>query len=277
MAGRSILITGCSSGIGHCAALGLKERGWQVFAGVRKEEDRGRLAAEGLEALIADYDDEATLAAALDQVLTRTGGRLDALFNNGGYAQPGALEDLSTADLRAQFESNLFGWHELIRRVIPVMRRQGSGRIVNCASILGFVAAPFRGAYVASKYALEGLSDTLRLELRAPASMSSSSSRDRSGAASPSMAAIARGPPSTSPLRPTGRSTRRNCARWRSAGQAGDRFRLGPEAVLAKLVRALDSPHPRARYRVTLPSHAAALMKRLLPTSLLDRILASAR
>ena len=210
-------------------------------------------------------------------MLARTGGRLDALFNNGGYAQPGALEDLSTADLRAQFESNLFGWHELTRRVIPVMRRQGSGRIVNCASILGFVAAPFRGAYVASKYALEGLSDTLRLELRGSGihviiiepgpirSRFAEHGRDRARTTIDVAASAHRA------------AYEEELRRMERGGQGGDRFRLGPEAVLAKLVQALDSPHPRARYRVTLPSHAAALMKRWLPTGLLDRILINAR
>jgi len=165
VSGRTILITGCSSGIGHHAAHGMKARGWRVLAAARSEADVARLAGEGFEAVRLDYADEASIAAAVDAVLKATGGTLDALFNNGGYAQPGAIEDLDTALFRAQFESNVFGWHDLTRRVVPVMRRQGHGRIVFNASVLGFVAARFRGAYVASKHAIEGYADTLRIEL----------------------------------------------------------------------------------------------------------------
>jgi NAD(P)-dependent dehydrogenase (short-subunit alcohol dehydrogenase family) len=162
---RTILITGCSSGIRHHVAGGLKKRGWRVFAAARKEADRERLAGEGFEAVRLDYTDAGSIAAALDAVLAKTGGKLDALFNNGGYAQAGALEDLSTDLVRAQFEVNFFGWHELTRRVIPVMRRQGFGRIVFCSSVLGYMSVRYRGAYSASKYAVEAMADTLRLEL----------------------------------------------------------------------------------------------------------------
>jgi NAD(P)-dependent dehydrogenase (short-subunit alcohol dehydrogenase family) len=162
---RSVLITGCSSGIGLATARGLRARRYRVVASARKASDVARLRAEGFEAVRLDVDDDASIAAALDEVLTRTGGRLYGLFNNGAYGQPGAVEDLRREVLRAQFETAVLGWHELTRRVIPVMRAQGEGRIIHNSSVLGLVAFAYRGAYVAAKFALEGLTDTLRLEL----------------------------------------------------------------------------------------------------------------
>ncbi|MEA2094051.1 MAG: SDR family NAD(P)-dependent oxidoreductase, partial [Pseudomonadota bacterium] len=163
---KTILITGCSSGIGRCVARGLATRGYRVFATARRDKDVNELNAGGFEGLPLDLSDSDSIAAAVNEILSRTGGRLDALFNNGAYGQPGAVEDLSRDVLRTQFETNLFGWHELTNRIIPIMRQQGHGRIIHNSSVLGFVALPFRGAYTASKYALEGLADTLRLELR---------------------------------------------------------------------------------------------------------------
>ncbi|MDE1982861.1 MAG: SDR family NAD(P)-dependent oxidoreductase, partial [Betaproteobacteria bacterium] len=162
---KTILITGCSSGIGAAVAQGLAARGWRVFASARSAEDVARLQAEGFESLALDLDDSASIRAAVEALLARTGGRLDALFNNGGYGQLGAVEDLSRAALRAQFETNLFGWVELTNRILPVMRAQGHGRIVMNSSVLGYAAMPYRGAYNAAKFALEGLTDTLRHEL----------------------------------------------------------------------------------------------------------------
>jgi NAD(P)-dependent dehydrogenase (short-subunit alcohol dehydrogenase family) len=162
---RSILITGCSSGIGYTCALGMKSRGWRVIATARKPADLDMLAAEGLETVKLDYTDPASIAACADSVLALTDGKLDALFNNGAYGQPGLVEDLPTDVLRAQFEANFFGWHDLTTRLLPAMHEQRAGRIVQCSSVLGFMAAPYRGAYNASKFALEGLTDTLRLEL----------------------------------------------------------------------------------------------------------------
>lgn len=150
MSERSVLITGCSSGIGYHAAHGLKARGWRVFATCRKEADCARLRDEGLESFPLDYADEKSIATALDEVLRRTGGRLDALYNNGAFASPGLVEDLPRGALREIFEVNLFGYHDLTRRVIPVMRKQGHGRIINCSSVLGLVALQWRGAYVAT-------------------------------------------------------------------------------------------------------------------------------
>jgi NAD(P)-dependent dehydrogenase (short-subunit alcohol dehydrogenase family) len=163
---RSILITGCSSGIGFCAAETLKARGWRVFATARKPEDIARLKdGVGVESLYLDYAEPDSIAAAAEHVLAAMDGRLSALFNNGGYGQPGALEDIRPQVLRAQFEANVFGWHDLTRRVIPAMRANGEGRIVFCSSVLGLIAAPYRGAYSASKFAVEALADTCAAEL----------------------------------------------------------------------------------------------------------------
>lgn len=273
---RTILITGCSSGIGHAAAHGLKQRGWRVFASVAKDEDIGPLKDEGLEALRLDYTDQASIAAALDQVLAATGGRLDALINNGAYAQAGALEDVATELFRAQFETNLFGWHELTRRVIPLMRRQGEGRIVFMSSVLGFVAAPFRGAYAASKHAVEAYADTLRLELHKtgirvvliePGPIKSRfivSARERIASSLDVENSVHR------------EAYERELARL-AGGESSSPWRLGPEAVVRKLVLALESPHPKARYRVTLPTQVAGWLKRLLPTEMMDAVLRGSR
>ncbi|TCP59709.1 short-subunit dehydrogenase [Rhodovulum bhavnagarense] len=271
MAQRSILITGCSSGIGHDAARRLAGRGWRVFATCRQEKDCDRLRAEGLESVRLDYADEASIAAALDEVLSRTGGRLDALYNNGAFASPGAVEDLPRGALREIFETNLFGVHDLTTRVIPVMRAQGHGRIVNCSSVLGFVPAKWRGAYVATKYALEGLTDTLRLEM----------------ADTPLRIILIEPGPITSRIRinsiphfekwidwessPRAEQYRTSLRRRLYHDRAPDRFELPPSAVSAKLVHALESPRPRPRYFVTTPTHVAAALKRILPTRLLDR------
>jgi NAD(P)-dependent dehydrogenase (short-subunit alcohol dehydrogenase family) len=273
--GRSILITGCSSGIGRHAAHGMRARGWRVFATTRAEPDVARLNGEGFEALRLDYADEASIAAAADAVLVATGGTLDALFNNGGYAQPGAIEDLDTALLRAQFEANVFGWHDLTRRIVPVMRRQGRGRIVFNSSVLGFVAGRFRGAYVASKHAIEGYADTLRIELAGTGidvviiEPGPIESRFRTTAIAHSAGIDMAGS--------VHRAAYERDLAARSEGQAEDRFREGPEAVLKALVHAVESKRPRARYRVTTPTRVAAFLKRVLPTRAMDRIIGGVR
>jgi NAD(P)-dependent dehydrogenase (short-subunit alcohol dehydrogenase family) len=165
MSGRSVLITGCSSGIGLASAREMKSRGWRVFATARKPEDIARLKEEGFDSLYLDYAEPQSIEAAAGEVLQAAGSTLTGLFNNGSYGQPGAFEDMTTDALRAQFEANFFGWHDLTARVIPAMRAQGRGRIVFCSSVFGFIAAPYRGAYCASKFAVEALADTLRLEL----------------------------------------------------------------------------------------------------------------
>ncbi|WP_431023580.1 SDR family oxidoreductase [Halomonas sp. H5] len=269
---RRILITGCSSGIGHAAAHALKARGWRVFATARRAADVARLGNEGLEALALDLDDSDSITAAVDEVLARTGGRLDALFNNGAYGQPGAVEDLSRETLRAQLETNLLGTHELTCRVIPAMRAQGHGRIVQNSSVLGFAALPYRGAYVCSKFALEGLTDTLRQELTGSGIHVSLiqpgpiTSRFRENAQRAFHAHIE--------VAHSAHAETYRHVEARLANQTGKApFTLGPEAVIAKLVHALESRRPRPRYAVTLPTHLFAGLKRLLSSRGLDRVL----
>lgn len=163
---KIILITGCSSGIGHDAAFTLSQRGHRVIASCRKQDDVNKLLAQGLEALQIDVTNLASITTAFSELMIKTGGKLDVLINNAGYGQAGALEDISNEALSAQFATNVFGLMDMTRMAIPIMRQQGQGRIINISSILGIISMPFRGAYNASKYAVEALSDTLRLELK---------------------------------------------------------------------------------------------------------------
>lgn len=269
---RAVLITGCSSGIGRAVARGLRERGYRVFAGARREESVAELAGEGLEALRLDVDDSASIGAAVDQVLERNDGRLYGLFNNAGFGQAGALEDLSRAALRAQFETNLFGAHELIARVLPAMRARGEGRIIQNSSLLGLVALRYRGAYNASKFALEGLTDTLRLELAGTGIHVSLvepgpiRSRFREHAFEAYRRNVRR---DESPHRETYLAMER---RLTTPGPVAP-FTLGPEAVLPAVVHALESRRPKARYPVTVPTRFFAVARRLLPTRALDALL----
>ncbi|MEF8833923.1 MAG: SDR family oxidoreductase [Halofilum sp. (in: g-proteobacteria)] len=272
---RSLLITGCSSGIGYHCAHAMAARGWRVFATARKAGDVERLAAEGLEALPLDLDDPASIHAAVDEALARTGGTLDALFNNGAYGQPGAVEDLSRDTLRAQFETNVFGWHELTNHVLPVMRAQGHGRIVQNSSVLGLVALKWRGAYNASKFAIEGLTDTLRLELAGSGIHVSLiepgpiTSRFRDNALAAFERRIDRD-------RSPHQAYYQRMERRRRKPQKPTPFTLGPESVQKRLVHALESPRPQRRYPVTFPTYLFAALRRALPARALDRILARA-
>ena len=269
---RSILITGCSSGIGYNAAHGLRDAGWRVFASCRTEADCARLSAEGFDSPRLDYTDETSIHYAVAQVLDATGGTLDAVFNNGAYAIPGATEDLPTEALRDIFESNFFGWHTLTRTVIPVMRKQGHGRIVNCSSVLGMVAMPWRGAYNATKFALEGLTDTLRLEMR--------DTDIRVVLISPG--------PITTLFRKNAIPHFEKHIDWVNSARADqyrdtlikrlykdsgpDPFELPASAVTAKLMTALTARNPRARYFVTTPTYLMAALRRTLPNRLLDAV-----
>ncbi len=269
---RTILITGCSTGIGRTAALGMAARGWRVFATARKPSDIAALEAAGLDALYLDYTEPDSIAAAIEHVLSATGGTLDALFNNGAYAQPGAMEDIATDVLRAQFEANFFGWHDLTRRAIPEMRRHGHGRIVMCSSVLGLIAMGFRGAYVATKFALEAYSDALRIEL------------DGSGI---HVSVIEPGPIRTGFTRTALVHGRKNVdvegsvhaayyrRRFAAMERGGNTFgELGPEAVLKALIGACEDRSPRPQYFVTRPTHAMSLLRRIATKRQLHAFLA---
>ncbi|HEY5739395.1 MAG TPA: SDR family oxidoreductase [Gammaproteobacteria bacterium] len=269
---RSVLITGCSSGIGECVAHGLHRRGYRVFASVRNRDDCEPYRQAGIECLVLDYADSASIEAAVAQLLKRTGGRLYALFNNGAYGQPGACEDLSRAALREQFETNVFGWMELTNRIIPVMRAQGYGRIIHNSSILGFAAMPMRGAYNASKFAIEGFSDTMRLEL-ADTDIHVSliepgpiESRFRANA----YRAFQRHIEVENSVHR--QRYQKMIERFETSGNVQP-FTLPPEAVLKRVVHALESRRPKIRYPVTVPTYLFAWLKRVLSSRMLDRLL----
>jgi NAD(P)-dependent dehydrogenase (short-subunit alcohol dehydrogenase family) len=269
---KSILITGCSSGIGLDAALTLSMRGYQVFATARKEADVLMLQEKGLTACQLDLTESDSIKTALAFVLQETGGTLDFLFNNGAYGQPGALEDLSTQALKIQFDTNVFGWHELTKQVIPVMRKQGHGRIIQCSSVLGFVSMAYRGAYNASKYALEGLTDTLRLELKS---------------ANIAVVLLQPGPINTQFRANALKAFQEHIADKNSAHQvqyqqqvarlasktSNVKFTLEPADVTTALIHALESKRPKIRYRITVPTKLFAVFKRILPARWLDNLL----
>jgi len=267
-----ILITGCSTGIGRDCAVALQQRGWRVFASARQAVDVDSLKRAGLaDALLLDVNDDASIQAAVDALLHQTQGRIDALFNNAGFGQPGALEDLPRQALREQFETNLFGAHALTQAVLPAMRAQGHGRIVQHSSVLGFISLPWRGAYNASKYALEGLTDTLRQELHG----------------SGIEAVLIQTGPVSSQFRANGwlkfkhwvdvdnsvHRTAYQAVIERLESQGEMPFTLSGQAVARKLIHAVESAHPKARYHVTLPTHLFKALKRLLPTRWLDALI----
>ncbi len=270
-ADKSVLVTGCSSGIGRCIALGLADRGYRVFATVRQAKDAAALNHDGVEGLQLDLSDPASIELAVSEILRRSGGKLYALINNGAYGQPGAVEDLSRDVLRAQFEANLFGTHELTARLIPVFRNQGAGRIVQISSILGLVCLTYRGAYNASKYALEALSDTLRLELHGTGIFVSLvepgpiESRFRANAHHYFKANI-------DPQHSAHREAYRKVEQRLTSDEDAP-FTLPAAAVLDKVIYALESPRPRVRYLVTVPAHGLARLKRWLPDRWMDRFI----
>ncbi|WNC68202.1 SDR family oxidoreductase [Thalassotalea nanhaiensis] len=269
---KSILITGCSSGIGLDSAKTLMARGYQVLATARKQTDVDNLTAQGLQAIRLDLCEQNSIEQALAQVLEITGGTLDYLFNNGAYGQPGAVEDLPTEVLRQQFEANVFGWHELTIQVLKIMRAQGHGRIVQNSSVLGFVCMPYRGAYNASKFAIEGLTDTLRLELKNT---------------NIHISILQPGPIDTHFRQNALQAFKQNID-WQhsihsdnyqkqidrlASTEPASGFTLQASAVTRCLIHALESKRPKIRYRITFPTKLFTVLKRLLPSHWLDALL----
>jgi NAD(P)-dependent dehydrogenase (short-subunit alcohol dehydrogenase family) len=266
---RTILVTGCSSGIGAYCAQALKSEGWRVFATARKPDDIDRLKSLGFEVYFLDYRDPVSIKRLVDNVLNATGGTLDALFNNGGYAQPGAVEDVPMDALREQFETNVFGWHDLTRRIVPVMRAQGHGRIVFNSSILGLVPQKWRGAYNASKHAIEGLMLTMRMELDGSGirvSMINPGAIESKIAVNAAAMADKYIDMENSPHKA---AYDKRLALLRSGGASKAAGKLGPEAVYTALRHALLSNRPRPHYVITAPARLAVALKRLLPASVL--------
>ena len=273
MTQKTILITGCSSGIGYDAAHSLNKRGWRVFATCRQQADCARLRDEGLESFVLDYSNEQSISEAVKETLMRTGGTLDALFNNGAYAIPGAVEDLPRDALRAIFEANLFGQFDLINRLLPALKP--AGRVVNCSSVLGIAALRMRGAYCATKFAMEALTDALRYE--------NYSSDMR-------FISIQPGPIPTK-IRTNSIPHFEKWINWQNSAQRAvyeakllprlyngsptpDRFELPCSAVTDALIKAIEAKNPKPRYMVTKATVLTEIMRRTLPKRLLDRIYA---
>ena len=272
---RTVLITGCSTGIGLATAQRLRGQGWRVLASARKAADVLRLEREGFEVLTLDMADGASVAAAVSETLRRLDGKLGALVNNAGFGQAGAMEDLTRSALRYQFEVNVFGLQDLTNRLLPAMRRAGSGRIVHISSVLGRLVLPLYGAYCASKHAVEALADAQRVELRGtgiglilvePGPIDTEFRRNAARKVEEEL------PLATADF---GRYYQGEVERRRNTAKPASKFSLPAEAVAQVVERALTARQPRARYPVTLPAHLGPVLRKLLPDGLYDRAMAS--
>jgi len=269
---KNILITGCSSGIGYAVAKGLKERGYAVITTARKASDVEKLQAEGYECLPLDYEDTNSVQQCADQLHTLIGDDLYAVFHNGAYGQPGAVEDLNRETLEKQFAANVFGWMELNNRLIPQMRVNNRGRIIFNSSVLGLVSLPFRGAYNASKYAIEGFADTLRLEL--------SDTNIKISLIEPGPIESRFRPNSLQALKDNvdmdnsvhQHRYRKTIKRLAKEGHVVS-FTLPPEAVLEKVLLCLEKENPKPHYYVTKPTYLMGYLKRILPTTVMDKFI----
>jgi len=267
---KSVLITGCSSGIGLCLAHGLRSEGYRVFASARNINDVDKLKALGFESLLLDLSSSNSINEAISELYQKTDS-LYALINNGAYGQAGALEDISRKALEKQFQANVFGWHELTNLVLPKMRKENVGRVIYISSILGFVAMPFRGAYVASKYATEGLVNTLRLELNdtnIKFSLVQPGPIESKFRANAYLAFQENVDSSKSNYK-----EQYNTMIQRLESEKNVQFTLPPEAVLKCTLHALKSSSPKIHYRVTFPTKLFAFLGRILPSSWMDKIL----
>ena len=271
---KSILITGSSSGIGLTVAKDLSDLGWNVIASCRKEEDCKILTEKyGLLSTVIDYDNQKSILSGLEFALDKTDGKIDVLFNNGAYGLPALVEDIPVDSLRGIFETNFFGWHSLTKEVIPYMKERGSGRIIQNSSILGFMALKYRGAYTATKYAIEALSDTLRLEMQ-----------------NENIKVIIIQPgPITTKFRENSYIRFKESIDWQVSDYKllylnkiiprleakklkKTTFELLPNAVSEAVIHACTASNPRIRYRITWATVIMMYLKRSLTDNLFDRI-----
>ena len=270
---RSVLITGCSSGIGWATAAEMAARNWRIFATARNSEDMQRIEEEGWNAVTLDVSSSDSIAQAVATVLDATDGALDGVVNNAGFGMPGAIEDLSREAMQRQFEVNLFGALELTNLLLPALRKGPQGRVVYISSLVGRMSLPFMGIYSASKFALEAVADAQRIEL--------SMTPVR-------VVLIAPGPIGTlfsSTCATEGKSRldlhrsrfstayERYFKQRRGGGMSEDRFRLPPEAVAKKVAHALISDRPKVRYLVTLPTYLADFLVRFVPVRWRDSVM----
>ncbi len=274
---QSILITGCSSGIGLVVAQDLQQLGYQVFATCRNPADVLKLQDMGLTSIQLDVTNTASINQALQKILELSNGKIDVLFNNAGFGIPGAVEDITKSAILEQFDTNVFGLLELTNKVLPLMRQQGYGKIIINSSILGFISLRYRGSYIASKHALEGLFDTLRLEL----------------IGTPISVSIIQPGPVTSKFRDnaykyflkhvnaeqSAHAKQYEIMRKRFIPENANGehkktlFELPESSVTKKILQIINTKHPRARYSVTFPTYLFRVLVRILPTSWLDKIL----
>ncbi len=265
----SVLITGCSTGIGLKTALYLQKKGYMVFATARYQKDVKILKSRGLQAYKLDVTKKITIEQCLENVLSKTGGSIDVLFNNAGFGQTGAMEDISTDVLKKQFDTNVFGLFEVTNQVLKIMQTQGYGKIIQHSSVLGLVSLKLRGAYNSSKYAVEGLTDTLRLELINTDIYISLLN--------------------TGPIRSNFRqnaiknlkknvdidSSRFKDIYYRNINATKSDVPFSLEAIdVAKIVeKIIETKKPAPRYYITKATYIFGILKRLLSTALLDKIL----
>jgi len=269
---RNILITGCSSGIGLETAKILKKEGIKVYASARKEEDVKMLQDLGLNTFLLDVTNPAQIKEALDQIL-KNDAKIDAVFNNAGFGQPGALEDITVPVLKEQFETNVFGLHELTRQVLPIMRAQGYGKIIQHSSVLGIISLRFRGAYNASKYAIEGLADTLRLEL---ANTKIFVSTINTGPVTSKFRdnAVKKFQKNVDQENSAFKNEYKNELNARLENDKDDTpFNLPASSVANVILKIMNTDKPKPRYYVTKATYILGFLKRILSTSLLDSIL----
>ena len=267
---ESVLITGCSSGIGLCLAKELKKSGYRVFASARKQSDVDELTQMGFEAVMLDLDSSESIKQAVNTIHQKV-SCLYGLIHNGAYGQVGALEDISRQVLEKQFQTNVFGWHELTNLVLPKMKSNKQGRIIYLSSVLGFVAMPFRGPYNASKFAIEGLVDTLRLEL---------------SNTNIQLSLIQPGPIESKFRANAYQAFKQNVDMDNSDYQHNYKkmierlntdeladYTLPATAVFDCVIHALTAKRAKNHYWVTFPTKLLAVLKRILSSRIMDKIL----